>query len=50
VTNIINGVKANNNPPIPDSEVKYFETPAAMDEWLLENTEKLQVGGVGCSS
>jgi ABC-type multidrug transport system ATPase subunit len=41
---IIQGVMSNNVPVIPASEVKYFESAALMDEWLLANTEKLQVG------
>jgi hypothetical protein len=44
VQSIIDGVMANNNPVIPASEVKFFATDTAMDAWLLENPEKMQVG------
>jgi ABC-type multidrug transport system ATPase subunit len=44
VQSIVANIQSNNDPVIPASQVKYFETSKAMDEWLLDNTEKLQVG------
>jgi len=40
IDKIVSRVRSDNDPPIPEHKVRYFDSPSAVNEWFLANPEK----------